>query len=227
MSVPVSRPAPTQDASFSSRGGRDKVTVSPGETTRGARGGLRSAPLVDSWVKTAGAAITAAGAIGHRHICADGHEGQGDYRSQSTISCDKRARFIGRPVRAEGNLVHGSLMKRDRPCEYRFALNETEWDSPCCTRDASFPTRFAMWPTSISSHRRGGIAYRRGLFEASNVLVKCPSKYEMQQRRDRGEALPTGHRRRATQPAESSTTSDEGDLVPALSGSGVLASDSA
>src|SRR5579862_6428800 len=29
-----------------------------------------------------------------------------------------RARFLGRPVRADGNLVHGSLAKRDQPCEY-------------------------------------------------------------------------------------------------------------
>jgi len=34
----------------------------------------------------------------------------------------ERAKFIGRPVRAEGNLVHGSLEKRDQPCEYRFTI---------------------------------------------------------------------------------------------------------
>ena len=33
---------------------------------------------------------------------------------------------MGRAVRAEGNLVHGSLVKRDSPCEYRFRMKKKQ-----------------------------------------------------------------------------------------------------
>ena len=36
----------------------------------------------------------------------------------------QKAKFAGRPVRAEGNLVHGTLLKRDSPCEYRFTITK-------------------------------------------------------------------------------------------------------
>src|SRR5689334_17510561 len=32
----------------------------------------------------------------------------------------QKTKFAGRPVRAEGMLVHGTLTKRETPCEYRF-----------------------------------------------------------------------------------------------------------
>src|SRR5258708_35735895 len=35
-----------------------------------------------------------------------------------------KTKFVGRPVRAEGNLVHGSLVKRETPCEYRFTISK-------------------------------------------------------------------------------------------------------
>ena len=192
MSVPVSRPAPTQDASFSSRGGRDKVTVSPGETTRGARGGLRSAPLVDSWVKTAGAAITAAGAIGIAIFVLTGMKDKAIYSKSVDDLVSQRARFIDRPVRAEGNLVHGSLMKRDRPCEYRFALQRNGVALPVLYSGCVVPDTFRDVADIDLAVTVEGELRTDGLFEASNVLAKCPSKYEMQQRRDRGEALPHG-----------------------------------
>ena len=41
----------------------------------------------------------------------------------------QKAKFIGRPVRAEGNLVHGSLVQRDQPCEYRFVIEKNGADA--------------------------------------------------------------------------------------------------
>src|SRR5579862_8908387 len=42
----------------------------------------------------------------------------------------QKAKFKGRPVRAEGNLVHGSLTKRETPCEYRFTIEKNGVDVP-------------------------------------------------------------------------------------------------
>jgi cytochrome c-type biogenesis protein CcmE len=47
----------------------------------------------------------------------------------------QKAKFAGRPVRAEGVLVHGSLVKRDQPCEYRFTIEKN---------GAMLPVRFAQ-----------------------------------------------------------------------------------
>src|ERR1019366_4119428 len=33
-----------------------------------------------------------------------------------------KAKFVGRPVRAEGNLAHGSLVQRDQPLEEPFSV---------------------------------------------------------------------------------------------------------
>jgi hypothetical protein len=34
-----------------------------------------------------------------------------------TADATHKAKFVGRSVRAEGNLVHGTLVERDQPCE--------------------------------------------------------------------------------------------------------------
>src|SRR5262252_310429 len=34
----------------------------------------------------------------------------------------EQAKLLGRRLRVEGNLVHGSLAFRDQPCEYRFVI---------------------------------------------------------------------------------------------------------
>ena len=43
------------------------------------------------------------------------------------------AQLGGRRLRVEGNLVHGSLERRDQPCEYRFTIKG---------KDAELPVRF-------------------------------------------------------------------------------------
>src|SRR5262249_16867145 len=47
----------------------------------------------------------------------------------------QKAKYLGRSVRAEGNLVHGTLVKRDVPCEYRFVMAKN---------GISVPVRFAQ-----------------------------------------------------------------------------------
>jgi len=103
-----------------------------------------------------------------------------------------KVKFLGRPVRAEGNLVHGSLEKRDQPCEYRFTIAKN---------GASLPVRFAQCVVPDTFRDVAGMDVGvtvegelkpDNTFEATSVLAKCPSKYEMQERKQRGEEMPHG-----------------------------------
>src|SRR5262249_27743118 len=58
----------------------------------------------------------------------------------------QKAKFAGRPVRAEGNLVHGSLMKRDTPCEYRFTITKNGVDVPVRYAQCVVPDTFRDVP---------------------------------------------------------------------------------
>jgi cytochrome c-type biogenesis protein CcmE len=103
-----------------------------------------------------------------------------------------RARFLGRPVRADGNLVHGSLAKRDQPCEYRFTIEKNGSELPVRFPQCVVPDTFRDVPEMDVAVTVEGELQRDNSFEATNVLAKCPSKYEMQQRKDRGEQMPHG-----------------------------------
>lgn len=103
-----------------------------------------------------------------------------------------KAKFAGRPVRAEGNLVHGSLVKRDAPCEYRFSLAKNGATLPVRFAQCVVPDTFRDVPDMDVGVTVEGELKADDTFEASSVLAKCPSKYEMQDRKDRGEHMPHG-----------------------------------
>jgi cytochrome c-type biogenesis protein CcmE len=103
-----------------------------------------------------------------------------------------RAKFLGRPVRADGNLVHGSLAKRDQPCEYRFTIEKNGSTLPVRFAQCVVPDTFRDVPEMDVAVTVEGELQRDDSFEATNVLAKCPSKYEMQQKKDRGEQMPHG-----------------------------------
>ncbi len=103
-----------------------------------------------------------------------------------------KAKFLGRPVRAEGFLVHGTLVKRDIPCEYRFSIEKNGSELPVRFAQCVVPDTFRDVPDMDVAVTVEGELQRDNSFEATNVLAKCPSKYEMQQRKDRGEQMPHG-----------------------------------
>jgi cytochrome c-type biogenesis protein CcmE len=103
-----------------------------------------------------------------------------------------KAKFIGRPVRAEGNLVHGSLQKRDMPCEYRLTITKNGADLPVRFAQCVVPDTFRDVPGIDVGVTVEGELGADNAFEATSVLAKCPSKYEMQQRKDHGEDMPHG-----------------------------------
>jgi cytochrome c-type biogenesis protein CcmE len=104
----------------------------------------------------------------------------------------QKSKFMGRPVRVEGNLVHGSLAKRDRPCEYRFTIEKNGAELPVRFAQCVVPDTFRDVPDLDVGVTVEGELQANDSFEASSVLAKCPSKYEMQQRKQNGEHMPHG-----------------------------------
>ena len=100
------------------------------------------------------------------------------------------AKFAGRPVRAEGNLVHGSLVKRDQPCEYRFTIAKNGVEVPVRYAQCVVPDTFRDVPGMDVGVTVEGELQTDNSFEATSVLAKCPSKYEMKDRAGRGEQMP-------------------------------------
>ncbi|MGA2447745.1 MAG: cytochrome c maturation protein CcmE [Polyangiaceae bacterium] len=143
-----------------------------------------------SWVRTAAAAFLAAGAIGIAVLVLTGMKDRAIYSKAVDDLMVQRARFVGRPVRVEGDLVHGTLEKRDSPCAYRFSLQRHGVELPVRYAGCVVPDTFRDVQSLDLSVTVEGELQRDGVFEATNVLAKCPSKYEMQQRKDRGEHLP-------------------------------------
>jgi len=104
----------------------------------------------------------------------------------------QKMKFQGRPVRAEGNLVHGSLTKRDQPCEYRFTLEKNGAQLPVRFAQCVVPDTFRDVAGMDVGVTVEGELQKDSSFEASSVLAKCPSKYEMKDRKDKGEQMPHG-----------------------------------
>jgi cytochrome c-type biogenesis protein CcmE len=90
----------------------------------------------------------------------------------------QRSALVGKPVRAEGTLVRGSLTKRDDGCEYRFRMRGTG--------DVEIPVRYATCALPDGFHDRPDeelpltVEGKLGAdsLEATNVLTRCPSKYD-------------------------------------------------
>jgi cytochrome c-type biogenesis protein CcmE len=101
-----------------------------------------------------------------------------------------KARFAGRQVMAEGKLVHGSLTKRDQPCEYRFTIENHGTEVPVRFPQCVVPDTFRDVPGMDMPVTVEGELLADNTFLASKVLAKCPSKYEMKDRAAKGEKMP-------------------------------------
>jgi cytochrome c-type biogenesis protein CcmE len=96
--------------------------------------------------------------------------------------------FAGRTLRAEGDLVDGTVQFREDPCDYHFQLaggdRRMAVDFPQCVVPDTF--REGMGITVVVEGRLAS----DGTFHASQVIPRCPSRYEMDQRASRGETMP-------------------------------------
>lgn len=96
--------------------------------------------------------------------------------------------FRGRELRIEGDLKQGSIQFRESPCEWRFVLGKTGKELPVrfpqCIVPDTFKDGMGLQVT-VQGKLTG-----EGYFLANQVIPRCPSKYEMQERKGRGETMP-------------------------------------
>jgi cytochrome c-type biogenesis protein CcmE len=119
-----------------------------------------------------------------------GMQDKGMYSKPVDTLVAERAKFVNKPVRAEGNLVHGSLVKRESPCEYRFTIEKNGSEIPVTFAGCVVPDTFRDVPGMDVGVTVEGQLRPTGQFEATQVLAKCPSKYEMKQKAANGEKMP-------------------------------------
>lgn len=90
----------------------------------------------------------------------------------------KRLAFVGRKVRVEGELVAGTLTRRDQPCEYRFTLQKEAARLPVRYAQCVIPDTFRDMPGGGVQVTVEGALAEGGEFNASLVMAKCASKYD-------------------------------------------------
>jgi cytochrome c-type biogenesis protein CcmE len=94
----------------------------------------------------------------------------------------------GRQLRVEGELRQGSIQFREDPCEWRFVLEKGEEEMSVAYPQCVVPDTFRDG-MGISVTVRGELQ-DDNTFLANEVVPRCPSKYEMQQRQENGEVMP-------------------------------------
>ncbi|MFT3921254.1 MAG: cytochrome c maturation protein CcmE [Myxococcales bacterium] len=101
------------------------------------------------------------------------------------------AQFKGRELRVEGQLKPGSIQFREDPCEWRFVVEKAGKEMPVRFPQCVVPDTFRDG-MGISVTVQGKLAPDGASFIANQVVPRCPSKYEMQQRKKNGEVMPHG-----------------------------------
>ncbi len=100
--------------------------------------------------------------------------------------------LAGRNLRVQGTLVKGTLAKRDSPCEYRFRLKKNASEVEVRYSQCVVPDTFRDVPEMDVDVTATGKLAADGHFQASEIMAKCPSKYDMKQRAASGEKMPHG-----------------------------------
>jgi len=120
-------------------------------------------------------------------------DGSGSWARTVQQVVDERESLIGRNIKLTGALVKGSLRKRDNPCEYRFELTTMGKGGPTVPvryEGCVVPDTFRDVPGMDVEVTADGKVDPAGHFQASQIMAKCPSKYEMQERAAKGERAP-------------------------------------
>jgi cytochrome c-type biogenesis protein CcmE len=96
------------------------------------------------------------------------------------VAANGKGELVGRKVRVEGELVPGTLVKRDQPCEYRFNVHgkDTKEILPVRYAQCVIPDTFRDVPQGGVQVTVEGVLSKEGSFEASLVMAKCASKYD-------------------------------------------------
>ena len=102
----------------------------------------------------------------------------------------QREQLADRHVRVDGVLVSGTLRRRDQPCEYRFALEKNGATIDVRYPQCVVPDTLRDYPNVKVQVTAEGRLASEGHFEADQIMAKCPSKYEMNQRAAKGKQAP-------------------------------------
>ncbi len=86
--------------------------------------------------------------------------------------------MVGRKVRIEAELVPGTLVKRDTPCEYRFTVHGGGKEVPVRYAQCVVPDTFRDMPGGGVQVTVEGALNAEGSFDATLVMAKCTSKYD-------------------------------------------------
>jgi len=187
---PVEEPTPSEPAlEVPAREGRRARR--DGDEEDDSDGGTRKRMFVVVPLVTAAAAIVG--------LVMFGMQDKGVYSKPVDELIQQKTKFVGKPVRAEGLLVHGTLVKRESPCEYRFKMEKNGTEVPVRFAKCVVPDTFRDVPGMDVGVTVEGELLADNSIEASQVLAKCPSKYEMKQKAASGEKVP--HAGAATPPA--------------------------
>jgi cytochrome c-type biogenesis protein CcmE len=113
----------------------------------------------------------------------------------------QEASLGGRNLRVQGTLVKGTLARRDSPCEYRFRLKKNGKEIDVRYPQCVVPDTFRDVPNVDVDVTATGKLASDGHFQASEIMAKCPSKYDMKQRAAAGEKMPHAALEPASLPA--------------------------
>ena len=125
-----------------------------------------------------------------------GFEGAAVYSIPLNKLLGERDQMLARRVRIEGELVPGSLRKRDSPCEYRFEVRDSDKQHQLQVR---YPQ--CVVTGSLRDVPEGGVMItaegaltKDGHFEATNIMAKCSSKYDAEKHELKPDEGPTAAR---------------------------------
>jgi len=106
-----------------------------------------------------------------------GMQDKGIYSKPVDELLKNKARFVNRAVIADGALVHGSIEKREKPCEYRFVIEKNGTQMPVHFPQCVVPDQFKDVPNLDIQVTVEGQLGGDDVFTASKIMPKCPSKY--------------------------------------------------
>jgi cytochrome c-type biogenesis protein CcmE len=116
--------------------------------------------------------------------------GSSMYSKQVDELMREKDKYSDRAVRVQGILVKGTLVHRDQPCEHRFEMQTKGVVLPVRFPQCIIPDTFRDMPNMEVMVTAEGKLSNAGHFEASNIMAKCPSKYEMKEMQKGGQKAP-------------------------------------
>lgn len=105
-------------------------------------------------------------------------ESKGTYSRPVDQLVAQQGSFVGKPVRVDGKLVHGTLGMGPSGCDYRFTIASNKAEVPVRFPQCVVPDSLRDVPGIEVEVGVEGALQADGSFVATRVFTKCPSRYE-------------------------------------------------